>query len=101
MDNGEIMLLESSGYLTNHTDRAFETPAIPTADAAKALSPKLEIRETALALIPTKGGGETRCYEFVCTAEDGQEILVYINAVTGAEEDVLILLKSDGGALAK
>ena len=101
MDNGEIMLYETGGYLTNHTDRAFETPAISSDDAAAKVSERLSIRETALALIPTKSGGEVRCYEFVCTAEDGQEILVYINAVTGEEEDILILLKSDGGTLTK
>ena len=101
MDNGEIMLYETGGYLSNHTDRAFETPAISSDDAAAKVSERLSIRETALALIPTKSGGEVRCYEFVCTAEDGQEILVYINAVTGEEEDILILLKSDGGTLVK
>lgn len=101
MDDGEIMLLETSGYLTNHTDRAFETAAAAPEQAAAIVSPRLKIRETALALIPTDSGGEVRCYEFVCEAEDGQEILIYINAVTLEEEDILILLKSDGGTLTK
>ena len=101
MDTGEIMLYEASGYLTNHTDRAFETAAVSAEEAAKTVSNRLKIRETSLALIPTKGGGEKRCYEFVCLTEDGREILVYINAVTKEEEDILILLKSDGGTLTK
>ncbi|MGN0451280.1 MAG: PepSY1/2 domain-containing protein [Acutalibacteraceae bacterium] len=101
MDTGEIMLYEASGYLTNHTDRAFETAAVSAEEAAKTVSEHLKIRETALALIPTKGGEEKRCYEFVCLTEDGREILVYINAVTKEEEDILILLKSDGGTLTK
>lgn len=101
MDTGEIMLYEASGYLTNHTDRAFETAAVSAEEAAETVSDRLKIRETSLALIPTKGGGEKRCYEFVCLTEDGREILVYINAVTKEEEDILILLKSDGGTLTK
>ncbi len=101
MDTGEIMLYEASGYLTNHTDRAFESAAITAEEAAKTVSPRLKIRETVLALIPTKGGNEKRCYEFVCETADKKEILVYINAVTGEEEDILVLLKSDGGTLAK
>ena len=101
MDTGEIMLYEASGYIVNHTDRAFESAAIAPEEAAKAVSPRLNIRETALALIPTNGGNEKRCYEFVCETEDKKEILVYINAVTGEEEDILVLLKSDGGTLAK
>ena len=52
-------------------------------------------------LIPTDAGGEVRCYEFLCETEDEQEILIYINAVTGEEERILILLKSDGGTLVK
>lgn len=101
MDTGEILLYEASGYLTNHTSRAFETAAVSSEEAAKVVSDKLKITQTALALIPTDSGKEVRCYEFVCKAEDGQEILVYINAVTLEEEDILILLKSDGGTLTK
>ena len=101
MDTGEIMLYEASGYIVNHTDRAFESAAISAEEAAKTVSPRLKINETALALIPTKGGNEKRCYEFVCETDDKKEILVYINAVTGEEEDILILLKSDGGTLVK
>lgn len=101
MDSGEIMLLETSGYLSNHTDRAFESPAVTIEKAAEKVNKKLKIRKTELTLIPTDAGGEVRCYEFLCETEDGQEILIYINAVTGEEERILILLKSDGGTLAK
>lgn len=101
MDTGEIMLYEASGYIVNHTERAFESEAVTAEEAAKTVSSKLQIRKTGLALIPTKGGNEKRCYEFVCETEDGREILVYINAVTGEEEDILLLLKSDGGTLVK
>lgn len=101
MDTGEIMLYEASGYLTNHTDRAFETPAVSVEEASKIVSNKLAIREMSLALIPTDSGGEVRCYEFVCRSETDKDILVYINAVNLTEERILILLKSDGGVLTK
>lgn len=101
LDNGEIMLYEASGYITNHKDRAFPTPVYTAEQAAEMLSDKLTLHSTALALIPTAGGDEVRCYELSCTSLDGQEILVYINATSLAEEQVLILLKSDGGTLVK
>ena len=101
MDSGEIMLLETSGYLSNHTDRAFESPAVTIEKAAEKVNKKLKIRNMELTLIPTDTGGEVRCYEFLCETEDEQEILIYINAVTGEEERILILLKSDGGTLVK
>ena len=101
MDTGEIMLYEASGYLTNHQERAFQTPVYTAEQARAVLSEKLVAKKTALALIPTDSGKEVRCYEFLCTSEDTEEILVYINVLTLKEEEILILLKSDGGTLTK
>ena len=100
-DNGEVMLLETSGYLTNHTARVFAPPAVSEKEAAKAVHPGLTVTSVSLALIPTDGGNEKRCYEFLCRTEDGREMLVYIDVASGAEQDLLLLLKSDGGTLTK
>lgn len=101
LDNGEVMLYEASGFIANHTERAFETPEHTAIEAEEMIAKSLTIKSRALALIPTNSGGEVRCYEFACQAPDGQEILIYINASNLKEEDVLILLKSDGGILVK
>lgn len=99
MDSGEIVFFESSGYLSNHKERAFETPSYTLEQAREIVSGNLTINKTAIALIPT-AAGEERCYEFVCSDGD-QEVLVYINVTTLAEEEILILLKGDGGILVK
>ena len=101
MDTGEIMLLETAGYLTNHTDRAFKTPKFTSEQAMEKIASDLEVEETAIVLIPTDSGGEVRCYEFLCRGEESQEILVYINVQTLEEEQIYILLKTDGGTLVK
>lgn len=101
MDTGEIMMLETAGYLTNHTDRAFQTPQFTADEAMAKISSDLEVSEVAVTLIPTDSGGEVRCYEFLCRSEEGGEILVYINVQTLEEEQVYILLKTDGGTLVK
>ncbi len=101
MDTGEIMLLETAGFVTNHTDRAFQTPDFTVEQAMEKIYSDLEIEKSAVALIPTDAGGEVRCYEFLCVGEEGQEILVYINVQTLEEEQIYILLKSDGGTLVK
>ena len=98
-DSGEIVLFEASGYLSNHKERAFETSKYTSEEAKLILSERLDIKKTSLALIPTSSG-EKRCYEFVCNDND-QEILVYINVTDLSEEEILILLKTDGGILAK
>lgn len=101
MDDGQIVLYEASGYLTNHRNRTFKTPDYSEEDALKVVSKKLNVNSISMTLIPTDYGAEVRCYEFACTSKDGQEILVFINAETLKEENVLILLKSDGGTLVK
>lgn len=101
MDTGEIVLYEAGGYISNHKDRAFKVAKYSEKKASKIISDKLEIKKVQLALIPTDSEGEERCYEFACISNDGQEVLVYINTATLAEEDILILCKSDGGTLVK
>lgn len=101
MDTGEIMLLETAGYLTNHTDRAFQTPSYTVDEAMEKISSDLDVSEVSMTLIPTDSGGEVRCYEFLCKGEEDQEILVYINVQTLEEEQIYILLKTDGGTLVK
>lgn len=101
MDTGEIMLFETAGYLTNHTERAFASLEITAEQAMKKISSDLEIQEYSIALIPTDSGGEVRCFEFLCKGENERQILVYINAHTLEEEQIYILLKTDGGTLVK
>ncbi len=99
MDTGEIVFYEASGYLSNHKERAFETPKFTLEEAKLIVSDRLTVTKTALSLIPTPEG-EKRCYEFLCD-DNGQQILVYINVTTLEEEDILILLSGDGGILVK
>lgn len=101
MDSGEIMLLETAGYITNHTARAFHTPEFTVYEAMEKISSDLTVEESRITLIPTDSGGEVRCYEFLCKGEDEREILVYINTRTLEEEQIYILLKTDGGSLVK
>ena len=69
--------------------------------ARKLLKDDLEVLGNKKAFIPTDYETENYVYEYRCKAEDGQEILVYIDPVTGEEKDILILLYTDGGVLTK
>ena len=51
-----------------------------------------------LAMIPTKFQTEILCWEFKGKV-DNREFLVYINAETGKEEDILIILDTPNGTL--
>lgn len=99
LDNGDILGYDARGYLTNHTDRQLSAPTLSEEDARAKVSQSLEIRSCELAVIPSSGTNERYCYEFSCNTSDGQQILVYINADTGKEEQILLLQISENGTL--
>lgn len=99
LDNGEIMGFDARGYIVNHKDRSIPTPKFTEEQARKSVSEYLTIKSSKLCVIPSGGLNEVLCYEFKCKSEDGKDILVYINAQTNAEEQILILLISENGTL--
>ncbi len=101
LSTGAVVLYEGRGYITNHKVRTLPTPTHTTDEARAIVSPALDIKSCSLCVIPTDGGYEKQCYEFLCTGENGKEIIVYINTQNLAEEDILMLLKTDGGTLVK
>jgi spore germination protein len=100
LDNGEIVGFNATGYIMNHTNRSL-TAKISAAEAQKSVSPHLKVQKEGLALIPTPGLYEVLCYEFLCSGQNNERVLVYINAATGYEEQILILQTSDSGVLTK
>lgn len=98
MDTGEVCSVECTGYIFNHTKRINLTPTIIEEQAKVNLSKDMKLEETRLAVIPTDSNGEVLTYEFKGTIEDNT-FLIYINAETGKEENILILLKTEGGLL--
>ncbi len=99
LDNGEILGFDARGFIVNHHERDLPEPAVSQVEAQQKLSPFLRATGNQLALIPTEAVEEKLCWEFKCQSDDEEAILVYINAETGKEEDILILLISDDGAL--
>ena len=99
LDNGEILSFDARGYITNHTTRDIGTPEISKEEAASKLSGTLNIMDINLCVIPSDGLNERYCYEFFCTDKDGKQILVYINADSGEEEQILLLQISNNGRL--
>ena len=98
LDNGEIIGLESTGYLNNHYERNISKNLISIEDAKKQLTNNIEIKGEGLAIIPTEWNTEILCYEFKGKVED-IDFIAYINAETGEEEDILIITNTPNGTL--
>ena len=98
LDNGEILGIETTGYLNNHTERNIEEPTITIEKAQDSLNENLEITSSGLAIIPTEWKTEVFCYEFKGKIYD-TDFLVYINANTGKEENILVIIETPNGIL--
>ena len=98
LDNGEILGIEATGYLMNHKEREFEGELIGEEEAKKRVGTHLFVTEINLAVIPLESGTEVLCYELK-GAFDDRNYLIYVNAKTGEDEKILLLLESDSGIL--
>lgn len=98
LDDGTILGIETKGYLNCHNDRNLNNPVITKSEAKSKLNRKLELLSEGEAVIPNEQGNEIYCYEFKGKVED-KEFLVYVNVETGKEENILMILETEGGTL--
>ena len=98
LDNGEILGVETSGYLNNHTERTFTKAKISIEEAKSKLNKSLEITSEGMAIIPTEWKTEILCYEFKGKIDD-TDFLVYTNVETGREENILVIIDTPNGIL--
>ena len=102
LDTGKVVAFDAEGFLMNHRERKFSKDKMEETECRKAVSSALQIADVSSAVIPLKDGKEKLCYEYHCIDQKrGQEVLVYVDKETGEEEDIMLLLYSDGGVLTK
>lgn len=99
LDNGDVVSFEAHGYLMNHGARELAAPAVTRDEGETKVDGSLTVLSYQLALIPTGGEYEVLCHEFKCQNADGSHVLVYVNAATGQQERILLLLEDESGTL--
>ena len=99
LDTGEIVGFEAAGYLTHHGSRDLPSPTVDAQTAQALVDDSLTVLSHQLALIPTGGDYEVLCHEFKCQAQDGTHVLIYVNAQTGKQRHILLLLEDENGTL--
>lgn len=98
MDNGEICSVECKGYIFNNHIRENLIPAISLEQAKSKINDTINVTSSDIAIIPNELNEEILTYEFKGVIEK-REYIVYINAITGEEEQVLVILDTKGGKL--
>lgn len=97
MDTGEVVGLESNNYLMNHTRREGLEPVYSKLQVLRQVSPLLGASDARLCLIPHLGE-ERLCYEVPGVYEEN-EYRVYVDAITGKEVEILMMVQDAEGAL--
>lgn len=95
LDNGQVVGFDAQPYYTFHHQRTYPV-AISLDQAAQKLRPDFQVTEKRLAVIPKSGNQEVYGYEFRGRHQD-EEYLIYVNAATGAEEQIQRILKKPQG----
>lgn len=99
LDNGEIVLFEALEYIANHKNRVFESLGTTEEDARAVLPVSLTVKSSAIALIPTEALKEVRCYEFICSGYDNEDVLVFVNVSNLETEEIFILSQDKNGTI--
>lgn len=96
MDTGSVVGIECRSYLTHHRPRGALTPAVTEEEAQGMVSDQLRLTgEGKLCLIPLNGQ-ELLCWQFAGEYE-GERYLIYINAQTARQEEILKLVETEYG----
>ncbi|MDF2866194.1 MAG: germination protein YpeB [Clostridia bacterium] len=98
LDDGEICSVETGGYTFNHITRDNISPKLTIEEAQSKINKNIKIESKNLAIIPTESKKELLVYEFKGTVNE-KKCILYINALTGEEENILMVIETPNGSL--
>lgn len=96
--DGSVIGMEAQSYYSSHTEREYKRPRISLEEAKKKINPDVDVYYEGLALIPTDWRTEVLTYEFKGRVEEN-DFIVYINAETGREEKIFMIINTPNGIL--
>lgn len=95
LDNGLPVGFDAVPYYAFHHSRTFPTK-LTLDQALHKMRPDFQVLESRLAVIVKAVNQEVYCYEFRGKYQ-GEEYLIYLNAVTGVEENIQRIIKTPRG----
>lgn len=93
--DGSLAGIEAESYRANHRERELPAARMDKDAIRGCVSPRLSVEHIRLALIPD-GSSERLCYE-ISSEYDGLDYFVYIDAVSGAQADILRVIDTYQG----
>ena len=96
LNSGAVTGLDAKNYLEFHKERVLPSLTLTEEAAAEHLPDGVTPVAVHTAVIPKADQSEVFCYEFRFREND-TDYLIYINAETGKEEDVLVIIDGKNG----
>ena len=97
MKDGAVIGLDARNYLRNHRPRSIGAPALSADAAAEKIGNRLTPLSARLCIIP-QNRAEYLCYE-ISAADALGDYLVYIDAETGVERELMQVISRENGTL--
>ena len=96
ISNMEILGLDAHNYTVSHVKRDFPTKLFNETALRERVAKRLAIENVRLVVIPYNTTQEKLCYEF--TGKNGDNTFgVYLDAVTGEEMDIKLIIDAEDG----
>ena len=94
----QLQAYKDAGNSLTSAKSGLEMATASMHEAKDKLNKNLDIKASNLAIIPTDSKGEILTYEFIGIIDE-KEYLIYINAKTGEEENILLVVDNKNGKL--
>lgn len=98
LTNKNVVGFEATNYYSNHKQRNFEKDILSENKVLDLVNKDFDVTKVRLALIPTNTEEEKYCYEVKGKYND-EIFIIYINAKTGHEEDILKVIEANDSIL--
>lgn len=98
LTNKNVVGFEATNYYSNHKQRNFEKDILSENKVLDLVNKDFDVTKVRLALIPTNTEEEKYCYELKGKYND-EIFIIYINAKTGHEEDILKVIEANDSIL--
>lgn len=95
LDNGEILGMNAVEYLLSHDPERSAATSRTAEEGATVLREDLTVLHTDLVSLPCGDGTEKLCWQYTVTDGSEEKVLVFVNAHTKVEEDILILTENE------
>lgn len=97
LDSGDVVGVEAWNYLMSRRERRLPRPLLTAAQAEQSLRPELAVVDQRLTWIPLPGGRETLAWEFTADLDADRRFLIFVDALSGEELEILWLAGGEGG----